>query len=77
MASITRKSNSPYWIACIKLPDGRRSQRSTKSRNRRDALRIALELEEATLTAEKGRLSEKAARDTISAIYEIANGDSR
>src|SRR5258707_15369549 len=29
MASLRRLPNSPYWIACIRLPDGRRTQRST------------------------------------------------
>jgi len=30
MASLRRLPNSPYWIACFSLPDGSRTQRSTR-----------------------------------------------
>jgi hypothetical protein len=36
-----------YCFGCFTLPDGRRTQRSTKTTNRREALRIASEWEEA------------------------------
>jgi len=34
---------SPYWFGCFTLPDGRRTQRSTKTANRREAFKIASE----------------------------------
>jgi len=40
MASLRRISKSPFWIACFTLPNGKRTSRSTKTANRRDAQRI-------------------------------------
>lgn len=41
MASLRKHPRSPYWFACYNLPDGRRTQRSTKQTDRRKAERIA------------------------------------
>lgn len=73
MASLRRLPNSPYWIACFSLPDGRRTQRSTKSTDRREAERIANKFEDAAKEAPQGRLIEGQARKVIADIYSIGN----
>ena len=47
MASLRRFPRSPYWFACFTLPDGRRTQQSTKSTDRKEAQRIANKFEDA------------------------------
>lgn len=73
MASLRRVPQSPYYIACFTLPDGRATQRSTRSTNRHEAERIAWEYADAAKQARAGRLTEHIARQVISDIYEIAN----
>src|SRR5581483_530701 len=76
MASLRRLPNSPYWIACFSYPDGRRTNRSTGTTDRREALRIANIYEDAAQEAKRGRFVEARARETIAEIYAIANKDS-
>jgi hypothetical protein len=73
VASLRRLPNSPYWIACFCLPDGRPTQRSTKTTNRDDALRIALAYEDASRAGRAGRLTENQARRVIGDIYALSN----
>jgi hypothetical protein len=47
MASLRKSPKSPYYIACITLADGKRTQKSTKSTDRKKAQRIADLMEEA------------------------------
>src|SRR4051812_12582856 len=75
MASLRRLANSPYWIACFTLPDGRRTQRSTGTTNRLDAERVANKFEDASKEARAGKLLESRARKTIADIFSIANKD--
>jgi integrase len=75
MASLRRLPRSPYWIACFTLPDGTRTQRSTKSTDRREAQRIANKFEDASNEASEGRFTEVQARKVIADIYSIANND--
>lgn len=75
MASLRRLPNSPFWIACFSLPDGRRTQRSTKTTDRREAQRIANKFEDAARLAQQGRLIENQARKVIADIYSIGNKD--
>jgi len=42
MASLRKKDRSPFWFACYTLPDGRRTQRSTGTPDKRKALCLAL-----------------------------------
>ncbi|MEI8040196.1 MAG: tyrosine-type recombinase/integrase [Verrucomicrobiota bacterium] len=76
MASLRRLLNSPYWIACFTLPDGRRTQRSTKTANRQEAKRIANKFEDASEDGTEGRLTEVQARKVIADIFAIANKNS-
>ena len=75
MASLRYLPKSPFWIACFTLPDGRRTQRSTKSTDRREALRIANQFEDASKAGRRGLLVEAQARKVIANIYALANPD--
>ena len=57
------------------LPDGRRTQRSTGTANRKKALAIALEYDKAARTGRQGLLTDQKAREAIASIYAIANAD--
>jgi integrase len=75
MASIRRHPRSPFWIACIRLPDGRRTNRSTGTTDKKEAQRVANKFEDASEEAKVGRFTESRARKTISEIFAIANKD--
>ena len=75
MASLRRLLNSPNWIACFTLPDGRRTQRSTGTHDRRAAQRIANSFEDASQEGKRGRFTEFQARKVIADIYAISNRD--
>lgn len=70
MASVRRKPNSSFWYACFYLPDGTRTQRSTKTNKRDKALRIALEWEEAA----RNKITEAQVRRVLSQIHEKIHG---
>jgi len=74
-ANIRKKDRSPFWFACITLPDGTRTQRSTGTIERRTAQRIANEYEDAARDASSGRCVESRARKVIADIHAIANTD--
>ena len=71
-----RFSKSPYWYACITLANGRQTQRSTKTTDKRKALAVAYEWEKVERDAKAGALTEAAARKHIAKSYEIAVGRS-
>jgi len=62
MASLRKKDRSPFWFACYTLPDGRRTQRSTGTPDKRKALGLALKYEDASREAVAGRFIESRAR---------------
>jgi integrase len=64
MASIHKdpRGKSPYWYAAYTLPDGRRTFRSTKQRDRKKAWDVARALERAGEAARAGELTEVAVR---------------
>lgn len=68
MASLRRLKNSPYWIACFTLSDGTRTNKSTKSTDKRAATRIAIEWEQAAKDARNGVLIESQARRVVNDI---------
>lgn len=70
MASLRRKPNSQYWIACFTLPNGQRAQRSTKSTNRKLAQRLAEEYEAAART----RKTEAQVRRVLSDLHRMSSG---
>ena len=70
MAYLRRLPKSPFWIAGFNLPDGRRTQRSTKMTDRKGAMKLALKWEEASAN----RITEAQARRVLSDIHEQIHG---
>jgi hypothetical protein len=73
MASLRKHPRSPFYFACYTLPDGRRTQRSTGTDDKRKAMAIALKYEDAAREAAAGRFVESRARKVIADIYMLAN----
>ena len=70
MASIRRKSNSPYYFACIRLPNGKRTQVTTRLTDRKAAQKWANEIEDES----QAGLSQTRARKLVSRLSEISGG---
>lgn len=70
MASLRRKPNSQYWIACFTLANGQRAQRSTKATNRKLAQKLADEYEAAART----RQTEAQVRRVLSDLHRMTSG---
>lgn len=70
MAYLRRLPKSPFWIAGFTLPDGQRTQRSTKCKDRKAAMKLAEDWEDA---AQK-RVTEAQARRVLSDIHERIHG---
>jgi len=70
MASLRKIKGSPYWIACFTASDGIRTNRSTKTANKHEALCMAVEWEQASKAARKGNLIESQARKVVNDILE-------
>jgi integrase len=75
MASIKRHPKSPFWMACFRLSDGRRTTRSTGTSEKKEAQRIANHFEDAARTGQCKKLTESRARKTIADIYALSNQD--
>lgn len=71
MPALRKKHRSPYWFACFTLPDGRRTQRSTKMIKRAAAMKVAMKWEESS----RKRITEAQARRVLSDIHEIVHGE--
>ncbi len=65
MASLRRLPDSPFWIGCYTLPDGRRTQRSTKTTDKRQALQVCHAWAKASALGD--RLTADKAREVIAA----------
>lgn len=72
MASISKDSRgrSPFWVACYTDAAGRRLKKSTKTKDRDTALRMALQLERAARLGGTGELTEMRARELLSDLLE-------
>lgn len=70
MASLRKKPNSIYWVACFTDSDGVQRQRSTKETDRGKALAMAQKFEAAYTM----KLTEAQARKVVSDIYEQIHG---
>ncbi len=70
MAYLRHLPKSPFWIAGFNLPDGRRTQRSTKMTDRKGAMKLALQWEQAAAD----RITEAQARRVLSDIHEQVHG---
>jgi len=70
MASLRKKPRSPFWFGCFTLPDGNRTQRSTKLTDRKEAMKLAVQWEQAA----QDRITEAQARRVLSDIHEQIHG---
>jgi integrase len=75
MASLRKLPTSPYWIACYTLPDGTRTNRSTKTTDKALAKRMVLDWQEAANGARQGRFVESQARKVLNDILERVGED--
>ena len=73
MASVHRRTSSPYYHAAFRGPDGRLILRSTKQTDRSKALAVALEFDRAVKLAKRGELVEAQAREVINDIMKRAD----
>jgi integrase len=71
MAYLRHLPKSPFWIAGFNLPDGRRTQRSTKTADRKLAMKLATQWEDAA----SKRITEAQARRVLSDIHEQIHGE--
>ncbi|HEX2899472.1 MAG TPA: tyrosine-type recombinase/integrase [Bacteroidia bacterium] len=71
MASLRKKPNSRYWVACFTDGDGQQRQRSTQTTDRTTAMSMAGKFEAAYAM----KLTESQARKVVSDIYEELHGD--
>ena len=76
MASLWKRSGSPYWVCCFTAPDGSQLKKSTKERDRRKALAVCVEVERAARIARQGQLTEVQARKIIGDIYQRSTEES-
>ena len=73
MASVKRHPRSPFWMACFSLPDGRRTNRSTGTSDKKEAQRIANQFEDASTQGQAKKMTESRARKTIADIFALSN----
>jgi len=68
MASVKQRQDSPYLVACFKLPNGKRKQVSAHTADPDEAMQIALTYERTSLMARKKRLNESTTRRVLQQI---------
>jgi integrase len=69
MASLRKFPRSPFWFACFTLPDGKRVQRSTKEKKRKEAQIKADSWEKLSKERAKARQSHKVIADIYRAAH--------
>jgi integrase len=76
MASIHKdpRGKSPFWYCAYTLPNGKRTFKSTKQKDRKKALEFCLCLERASTDGKAGNLTETRAKALIGEIVERAGG---
>lgn len=75
MATVLRRADSRFWIACFTDRNGRQLKRSAKTSDRSQALQIAVELEQVERHAKSGELVTTQLRKVLSDVAERVNGD--
>lgn len=74
MPALHKRPESPYWVASYQDASGRWLKKSTKTKERTLALKLALEWERACKAGRAGRLVEAQCRKVLSEIHEHSNG---
>ena len=75
MPSLHRRAESPYWVVSFQSTDGRWLKKSTKTKERALALKIAVEWEKAAHGGRAGRLVETQVRKVFNELLEQATGE--
>ena len=75
MATVWKHPKSSYWTACYTNKDGKQVKRSTKSKDRNDALTIALEWERLEQQARRGALIIAQAQKVVNELVEKTTGE--
>lgn len=72
MASLHKdpRGRSPFWFCAFTLPDGRRTFRSTKRADRKQAWEVCLQWERSSGQARDGAFTEAQARKVLNSILE-------
>jgi len=76
MASIWKHPKSPYWTACFSDETGKARKRSTKTGDRKQALKMAIEFESAAKKAGAMELTLSVATKVLSEFVERVHGES-
>ena len=69
------RGRSPFWVAAYRGPDGRRVKKSTKTKDRAKALRLAIEWEELANKGRDGGLMAAQVRKVVAELVEQATGE--
>ena len=75
MASVYKRPRSPFWVAYFRGPDGVWQRKSTKLRNRGEALQLCVEWDKAARTASNRTLTAAQARKVLSQMVEYSTGE--
>lgn len=75
MASITKRKNSKYWIACYTSRDGRQLKCSTKTTDKKQAKEFAFELERAEQKLKQGQLVGTQIKKYFNQVSEKVTGE--
>ena len=65
MASLTRKPRSKFWFACFRDANGRQRRKSTKTSDRKKAIKIAEQYEQVG----QRKMPARAVRETLAELY--------
>ncbi|XHR27979.1 MAG: tyrosine-type recombinase/integrase [Chthoniobacteraceae bacterium] len=76
MAGLYKQPGSSRWTAVFTNATGKQIRRSTKKRDRKEAMSVAVEWENAAKAGREGRLFEAQARKIISEMLEQSTGQS-
>ena len=75
MASLTKKKTSKNWIAVLTLSDGRRTNRSTGTSDKKKAQRIADDFQRIENEGRENRITEEAIRRNLNEMLERHTGE--
>ena len=75
MATVFKRSASPFWFACYSDQNGKTVRRSTKATDKTTATRMALEWEELERAAKEGRATVTTFQKVVSDISKRAIGE--
>ena len=65
MASLTRKPRSKFWFACFRDANGRQRRKSTKTSDRKKAIKIAEQYEQVA----QRKMPVRTVRETLAELY--------